>query len=217
MIWCARISRPHEPSSTQRLRRLRSGTGFRARLQGIGFQAGELEQTIEKERWIVTQMPLPQMLWLLKSLPGAQLCPAAKKMRGTAKALAANHLQHQVRTGDAFHVHMALVAPHPNGRHPIRRGEGCTLEYPHQARITLCFHDAMDPNQADITFAPLLEIVLDPGECLLHVDGVDTDAQHIRFQVMTAIVHECSLSFQRRDHIATAANTGRSAVMRRSE
>ena len=119
---------------------------------------------------------------------------SAEKMSVATEFRAAKHLEHEVGAGHALYRWMALMTPDPDGWHAIWRHESSTAEDLCEIAITVGFHDSMYAAMAYITLALAAQIVCDPREGLLHVDGIDADAEYVYFRVFSRYFQDRPLS-----------------------
>src|ERR1700722_1698851 len=105
-------------------------------------------------------------------------------MTVAAKFLPADHLQHEVRTGDALHVRVTLMMANPYCWHAIRSYECCIGEDPGEGGITLTLHDSVNTGEAYIPFALGLQVLFDSRKRLLEADRVDCEAEDVCFGML---------------------------------
>src|ERR1700722_20290308 len=97
------------------------------------------------------------------------LLASIKEVRVACELLAPEYLQHEIRPGNTLHLLVPLPVPHPHRRHASGHCDQRTSIGGSKIWISLCLHDAMHTDHADVSLVRLIESISDAGDGALHI------------------------------------------------
>src|ERR1700676_3486067 len=103
------------------------------------------------------------------------------------------YLSHEIGPKNAAHVDIPSPSTHPNGWDPIRNDQHCLVQDVFKPRIALRFHDAMNPGDANISFAICAHGPVDHFTSEPKIDGVNSHPEHV------CTVHRYAMAFSDRE------------------